>query len=158
MPDSLHSLAYFSRNARPEGVDLDTEIADILVSARRNNSRAGVSGALLFSAGCFAQVLEGPLSAVESIFETIQCDPRHFAVTVLHFRPIETRRFGLWSMAFAGNLAEDTGFAIEGILHDPKGVADTDAGDELVQVLHGLVQRHDANNPAMNGAARSASQ
>jgi hypothetical protein len=33
------------------------EIASSLVSARRNNALRGVTGALLFSDGCFAQVL-----------------------------------------------------------------------------------------------------
>jgi hypothetical protein len=146
MADILYSIAYFSRNAQPAGVALEAEIADILASARRNNVRTGVTGALLFSAGCFAQVLEGPLAAVESIFETIQCDPRHVSITVLHFRPIPERNFGQWSMAYAGTIPAESGIVVDGIFEAPHGIARSTAGEELVQVLQGLVQRNDANN------------
>ena len=96
-------MLYCSRNlipGTPETVAAD--IRSILATSRRNNARDGITGGLLFSEGCFAQVLEGPLDAVESAFERIQCDERHGDVTVLQSGPILARDFADWSMAFAG--------------------------------------------------------
>ena len=75
--------------------------------ARSKNLRLGVTGALLFSRGQFAQVLEGSLESVETVFEAIQLDARHRDLNVLFFQPIEKRDFGDWSMAFAGLLDEE---------------------------------------------------
>jgi hypothetical protein len=142
----LHTLAYFSRNcvAETEGA-LQTEIAGILRSARVNNRQFGVTGALLFSAGCFAQVLEGPLPGVEAIFERIQCDPRHRDVTVLHFKPIEQRSFAHWSMAFAGLPSPgEAPVAFDGWSGGPEVAAANAAGEDLVVVLRDLIGRYDA--------------
>lgn len=103
MDDHLYRLVYLSRNAMRS--DLDTvhqEIAQILQASRRNNQRAGVTGALMFNAGCFAQVLEGPRQAVEGVFERIQHDLRHAEVAVLAFEPVAERGFEAWSMAYVG--------------------------------------------------------
>ncbi|MBC8055242.1 MAG: BLUF domain-containing protein [Rhizobiales bacterium] len=145
MADPLFSLAYFSRNAiegTPEQVYADVE--EILVSARRKNGLQGVTGALIFSNGCFAQVLEGARDKVESVFETIQCDPRHRDVTILHLHAVEERSFGDWSMAFGG---------IEGVSVDPKvradgmgpvdGILATSAGQTLLSALRNVVHRDD---------------
>jgi len=139
----LHTLAYFSRNTIEEsGGDLNAEIASILAVARSNNSRIGVTGALLFSNGCFAQVLEGPLDEVESVFEHIECDPRHRDVTILHFKPIEARTFSAWSMAFAGPADEAARQVdLEGIVKSPADIESGDAGRDVVTVLSRLISR-----------------
>lgn len=101
-------MAYFSRS--PSGLDasaLESEIQKILVVSRRNNSLAGVTGALLFNSSCFAQVIEGPGQAVEQTFERIQRDPRHCDITVLEMAETETREFPTWSMGFAGKPGAD---------------------------------------------------
>lgn len=145
MSEPLFSLAYFSRNAI-EGTpsQVRSHIEEILSSARRNNGRNGVTGALLFSDGCFAQVLEGAREDIEAIFETIQCDPRHSDVTIMHLHPVEQRGFGAWSMAFAG---------IDGVSNDPRILADgmgpsdgilaTPAGRNLLAALSSVVHRDD---------------
>jgi hypothetical protein len=135
----LHSLAYVSRNLIPtEGGALEAEITRILGRARDNNRQLGVTGALLYSGGCFAQVLEGPVAAIEIVFEQIQCDPRHTDVTVLHFKPAEGRNFSNWSMAFAG--LPDT----ERPPLDVEAPAGTAAGQDLVTVLRDLIHRRDS--------------
>ena len=99
----LYRVLYCSRNnlgGAPESYA--EEIRGILAKSRENNARDGVTGGLLFSDGCFAQVLEGPLHTVESAFERIQCDGRHQDVTVLQSGPITARDFPDWSMAFTG--------------------------------------------------------
>lgn len=75
------------------------EVATILVSSRRNNSRDSLSGLLWTDGTRFLQVLEGEAHQVEAAFERIRRDPRHRAVVVLHDREVECRTFGSWSMA-----------------------------------------------------------
>ncbi|MDX7952933.1 BLUF domain-containing protein [Lichenihabitans sp. Uapishka_5] len=137
MPDDdhLHRLVYYSRN-RIDG-PLNEAVRTILAASRRNNAPLAVTGALMFNAGCFAQVLEGDRAVLESTFERIQQDPRHGDVSVLAFEPIAARSFGQWSMGFVGarpdhaaafaDVATASGF-------DP-AVA---SGDEVLRALHGL--------------------
>lgn len=100
MTDSVFRLAYISRNA---GLTGQEELDALLATARRNNAALGVTGALLFSTDCFAQVLEGPMQQVNAIFERIQMDARHCDVIVLLAEPDEQRRFPGWAMAYAGD-------------------------------------------------------
>jgi hypothetical protein len=155
MTDSLYSLACFSRNAiAGTSPEVQAQIAQILASARRNNAAHGVTGALLFSDGCFAQVLEGRREDVEGVFETIQCDPRHCDVTILHLHEVERRSFGAWSMAFGG---------IDGVSSDPQlqddgmspadGVLATVAGQNLLLALRNVVYRDDLARRDELGAA-----
>lgn len=103
MRDALYSLAYVSRSALVgTEQEVEAQVATILQSARRNNQRLNISGALLFTRGNFAQVLEGSQAAVEEVFEAIECDSRHIKVAVLHFHPVEVRSFARWDMAYAG--------------------------------------------------------
>jgi len=104
----LHRLVYYSRNRVPGGPEaVARAVAEILAASRANNARVGVTGALLFNTGCFAQVLEGPISAVEATFERIQQDARHDDVSLLAFDPAPTRLFDTWSMAFVGADSRD---------------------------------------------------
>lgn len=101
----LHRLIYVSRNrlAGPAG-EVEAEILNILEASQRNNARVGITGALLFSGDLFAQALEGPLPAVQEVFERIQCDERHRDTVVLACDPVPAREFGVWSMAYAGQV------------------------------------------------------
>lgn len=67
MMATLHRIVYCSKGCIPGGeAEIRHELDSILSSARRKNSVVGVTGALLYNAGCFAQVLEGPQDAVEA--------------------------------------------------------------------------------------------
>ncbi|MBC7844014.1 MAG: BLUF domain-containing protein [Gemmatimonadaceae bacterium] len=143
MPNRLFSLAYFSRNAIVGSpTDVQDSIAAILRTARRTNPRYNVTGALLYSDGCFAQVLEGRREDVEHIFESIQCDLRHSDVTIMHLHTVEERSFAAWSMAFAG---------IDGVSATPTVTGDgmlaaddilsSDAGQNLLAALRSVVHR-----------------
>ncbi len=138
MNDVLHRLVYYSRNriaGSPEQIDVI--IAHILEVSRRNNERVGVTGALMFNDGCFAQVLEGPTVAVEQTFERIQQDPNHGDVLLLACEPVTARAFDNWSMAYVGRstagaaryggIAGSTGF-------DPV----TLTANDLFEILHTL--------------------
>ena len=100
----LYRLVYTSRNLLTGGEDeQQAAVAGLLAVSKRNNARVGVTGALLFNGGSFAQVLEGSRAAVETTFERIQRDPRHSDVAVLQCDPVAARGFPNWSMGFVGN-------------------------------------------------------
>ena len=95
----IFRLAYISRNL---GHFDEAGLERLLTLSRRNNQRDGVTGALLFSQSCFAQVLEGPVDAVSTVFERIQCDERHDDIVVILRETAPARGFPDWSMAYAG--------------------------------------------------------
>ena len=102
--NELYRLVYTSRNLLVGDEDARVSaVAEILARSQANNARVGVTGALLFNGGYFAQVLEGPRVAGEATFERIQRDPRHSDVAVLQCEPVEERGFPHWSMSFIGH-------------------------------------------------------
>ncbi len=143
MPDDLYRLVYFSRNHLPgPPEDQEREVAAILDVSRRNNPRASVTGALMFNAGCFGQVLEGPQAAVEATFERIQRDLRHGDVTLLAFEWIAARGFPNWSMAYVG--AREDGSAFDAIGRGTGFDPSRMAKEELLGHLSGLVRELEA--------------
>jgi hypothetical protein len=95
----MHQIVYTS-SARLEFAIPD--LKKLLVGARMRNKAVGVTGMLVFHDGTFLQALEGENRAVNEIFASIQNDPRHRDLTVLHRGPgPEQRVFGEWSMGFA---------------------------------------------------------
>jgi blue light- and temperature-responsive anti-repressor len=139
----LYRLVYASKNLLqgPEE-EVMAAVRQILDASQRNNREVGVTGALMFNAGAFAQVLEGPRRGVEATFERIQRDLRHSDVTVLQCGPAESRGFTNWSMAFVGqsahgqarfnSLASESGFDLARL-----------DGDRVFAMLHGLVMEEE---------------
>lgn len=143
MQNQIYSLVYCSRNQiRGSIAQVADEVQKILLSSRVNNVRVGVTGALLFNEGLFAQALEGPQSEVEKVFEWIQCDPRHSDVTILQSGMESTRRFPDWSMAFASSSADSTFDSVvpafEKAFANPSG-----GGQEILSLLQQLVSQED---------------
>lgn len=139
MTTDLFRLVYCSRNTiSADQSDPATEITGILAVSRANNARDRITGALLYSHGCFAQVLEGDLEIVQRTFERIQRDTRHGDVIVLEARRAEARMFGMWDMALAEPTDPTRAKAILGLaLAERNG----DAGTTVVALLDGLVRR-----------------
>lgn len=139
MGNNLYSLVYCSRN-QIEGDEtvVTTELQNILASARANNTKANVTGALLYNSGYFAQILEGPLQHVESIFEKIQRDPRHSEVVVMHMGAAEQRLFPEWSMAFAGNSSPERLPHVAQAL-DAAFVERAGSGEQVVALLRDII-------------------
>ncbi len=142
MPDSLRRLIYCSRNAiAGDAVAAEGEIQNILLVARRNNRAAGVTGALLFTHGCFVQALEGQRDELEAIFERIQCDERHRDVTVLAFESVLERAFPGRDLDYLGDTeAGDTqamaAAALNGAFH-----RDGASGDSVLALMREVVAR-----------------
>lgn len=95
----LFFLAYASSARVPMS---DAELTTLLDVSRRNNTRDGLSGLLLYRGGNFLQALEGDEDVVRATMGRIGRDPRHHAVVPLYESRQESRLFGEWAMAFAG--------------------------------------------------------
>ena len=135
----LHRIVYYSANRLPAvATQAELEIGRILEASRRNNTLVGVTGALMFNAGFFGQVLEGPLGAVEATFERIQQDPRHGDVALLQFTPVEQRTFESWAMAFVGDDAPP------GTMFEDGFDAGAISGASLFEKLRFMVQSYRA--------------
>jgi hypothetical protein len=63
-----------------------------------NNAARNITGLLLLSGDRFLQVLEGPVRAVNSLFFTIERDPRHDSVTLITYEQLGPAYFSDWHM------------------------------------------------------------
>ena len=143
MSDDIFKILYCSKNLiEGEHAKQDAEISQILQSARRNNRKQNVTGALFFNSAYFAQALEGPKLAIEKIFENIQRDPRHGDVTVLSSETGGQRDFPEWSMAHIATPDETASasmaVALDSALSHPGASA-----DGVLGLLRSLVIQED---------------
>ncbi len=107
MNGKIYQILYCSRNnIRGAAGDVKAEIEGILRASRKNNAKAGVTGALFYNTVFFAQVLEGNFSDVQGVFERLQLDSRHSDLVVLQSGYVAERDFTDWSMAYAGTSAD----------------------------------------------------
>ena len=70
------------------------------------NAKLALSGYLHVEDGSFYQYLEGGSAELEVVWQAIQRDPRHTAVTLLFDSPVPVRRFGNWAMGYSTDEAE----------------------------------------------------
>lgn len=95
--ENLLSILYSSNAAHPFD---DAELSDLLAQSRESNRTGNLTGMLLYRAGRFIQVLEGPEDEVRALVTTIQNDPRHTGMRVLIEEPIAERQFADWTMGY----------------------------------------------------------
>lgn len=103
-------LVYVS-SADPASIS-EQVLSDILASARKRNAEFGVTGVLLYQAGTFVQLLEGPADAVRHIYHDRICqDRRHGGLVLCWEQNISQRGFPDWSMGYfgGGRLADAAG-------------------------------------------------
>lgn len=156
MPTDIYALIYVSHST----IDMNAggagrAVQDILSKSRTKNASLGVTGALLFSEGCFSQVLEGPLGAVEAVYDAIHGDARHRDIILLSFKPAAARRFPGWSMAYAG---VSTGLVwaanIEGLFASPSAIDAERSGLQLVELMTDLIRHQDIDRSAASNSIR----
>ncbi|MCM3695632.1 BLUF domain-containing protein [Microbacterium oleivorans] len=99
MTDSptVFSVVYSSTATAP--LD-DAALRELLEQSRSSNAERDVTGMLLYRAGRFIQVLEGPEEAVRDTMGKIERDPRHDHLRVLIDEFIEERNFAEWTMGY----------------------------------------------------------
>jgi len=76
------------------------ELLDMLKGSVQRNSKAGITGLLLYQDRTFMQALEGEKAVVTTLYEKISHDPRHRNVIPLLQGPIAERHFPNSAMAF----------------------------------------------------------
>lgn len=70
----------------------------ILMAARRNNPKAGITGALICRQDMYIQLVEGPEKAIDALYARILVDDRHDEVKLEASTTIEERMFPGWDM------------------------------------------------------------
>lgn len=103
------SVLYVSTRCVP-AASATSVIAAIIGPARSRNARLGVTGVLVATEHHFAQLLEGPEDAIETLMASIAHDERHRDVKVLRSEAMGQRRFARWSLAYEGHSAYFEGF------------------------------------------------
>ena len=93
----LYGLVYVS-TATPRA-DI-AEIEGLLDRAQVSNSRAGLTGVLLYDGGNFMQYVEGPAEALARVYASIRGSSLHTGVIEILREPMRAREFPEWSMAF----------------------------------------------------------
>lgn len=83
--------------SQPFGFD-NAMLAGILSSARRNNRRDDITGALICRHDLYLQLLEGPLAIIDALFTRITVDDRHSDVRLLLTDDVADRMFPAWAM------------------------------------------------------------
>lgn len=97
-------LIYTSTISPVPEPELQSVLDDILMISVANNRKLNITGALLAYHGRFAQILEGGLDDVTTMYRTICADTRHFDQKLMILEPIEHRRFGAWAMCVCNPL------------------------------------------------------
>ncbi len=90
-------LIEFSYASKAAGDLPDAALLRMAQQAWSRNTRLGITGSLAVADGAFRQIIEGPSDAVLPLVSRILTDPRHEAISIETFRPIEARRFDCWS-------------------------------------------------------------
>ncbi len=93
----MSDLIQLIYSSQPFGFD-DAVLNGILMTARRNNPRDGITGALICRRDVYLQLLEGPQAAVEARYRSIARDDRHLEVVQRVARPAAGRLFPNWAM------------------------------------------------------------
>jgi hypothetical protein len=108
----MKHILYMSRAVRPLS---DRDLEKLLTQSRRDNAHRGITGILFYSHGNIAQLFEGEGAVADELFERIARDGRHSHVVKHIDKPIATRSFTDWSMAF--HPLEPLGFeALQGFI------------------------------------------
>lgn len=106
----LERLVYRSKAKHQLG---SLHLFNLLSACREKNQRLHITGHLLYTNEVFVQCIEGPPPGIESLWQSLQHDERHYDIELISRGPLAQRRFGDWSMAFS-SYAHFNKFAMSG--------------------------------------------
>jgi hypothetical protein len=124
-------------SSRPFGFD-DASLNGILLTARRNNARDEITGALICRHDLYLQLLEGPKAVVEARYLAIARDNRHLEVVKRVARPVTDRMFPSWAMR--DDPAHSWMWTAQDVAH---GALDRAAPADFIAVFARLAQGND---------------
>jgi hypothetical protein len=93
----MTNLIQIIYSSKPFGFD-DATLNGILSTARGNNLRDAITGALICRHDLYLQLLEGPEAAVEARYMSIADDDRHLNVVKRVGHGVTERMFPKWAM------------------------------------------------------------
>ncbi len=102
---NLFNIIYVSKYN--DAVCNSSEVTRIIEVSQKNNLKNEITGILVFGEDFFLQLLEGDQTHINSLYDKIRKDPRHFDAVLLEDQKIEKRLFPNWSMkdvVFIGHL------------------------------------------------------
>lgn len=110
----MYRTIYLSAGTR---IFSNEELDALLAVSRRNNTRDGITGLLMYHDGSFLQVLEGVKDQVETCYNRINTDARHKLLVLMFRGDVEHRLFPDWSMGFArpSDLDPETGSGVKAL-------------------------------------------
>ena len=100
-PPAVISLTFISDCRIAADERYDTIVA-LVQKASRANAINDITGALLLSCDQFVHTLEGPAAAVDALMGRIAVDPRHAGIVIVDRRPVASRAFAQWGLAYWG--------------------------------------------------------
>lgn len=77
---------------------ITNDLSCITTTAKKNNPKLGITGALFYHQGKFLQLIEGNQDNLEQLMELITIDPRHDNINRLIDQSIEERKLPDWNM------------------------------------------------------------
>lgn len=95
---ALHEVIYISTLAKAAPISVVGEVAG---KSRSRNRDRDITGLLVFDGMRFCQQLEGDEAAVRALLATIEKDPRHGGLQVIHEGPLAGRRFQQFSLGYS---------------------------------------------------------
>ena len=135
MTEQVFRVIYMSECVLPSGnPDYADAIDQLLKVSRAWNDDHELTGALLFSSGYFAQVLEGPEHEVRQIIGQIVCDPRHQGLRLIERGMVPARVFGNWSMAYTDGEGQ-----LDLSMMDVIGMPNESQGAAILRMLRHIV-------------------
>ncbi|QZH74040.1 MAG: BLUF domain-containing protein [Erythrobacter sp.] len=131
----MKQLIYYSR---PFGFD-EAMLTGILMQARRNNKRDGITGALICRHDMYLQLIEGPDAAIDALYAKITEDDRHGEVRLALSSEVDQRMFPDWEML--DDTAPTMAFSEEGVENGAIEQATTDALRAVFERIVAKVRR-----------------
>lgn len=114
----MYHLMYVSHAKQ---IFTDTDLTELLIKARKNNSNLGITGMLIYRNGNFIQVLEGEEDAIKKLYGIIEADKRHDGAIVISEGEIPERQFANWAMDFR-NYSKNNLFTPAEMSNDKYGI------------------------------------
>jgi hypothetical protein len=97
----MQSTLYVSTRTFPS--DGTVEIDGILAVSRARNLSLDLTGGLIATPTHYAQMLEGPATALEEVMSSIRRDGRHTDLRFATLAPRPQRDLARWSLAYIGD-------------------------------------------------------
>jgi len=113
-----------------------SDLRELVESAARNNKKRDITGALLFTDGCFIQVIEGGERPMKELLSKLDSDPRHYDIRIISDHLDESRYFSDWSMGLVSAPEEEQSIVV-GELH---AVPDSDFSSQETDTIMPLPQ------------------